>query len=507
MATRYDEVTYPGRPYPQTHPARLAAIQHLLGTKVAPPERCRVLELGCGDGSNLLAMATALPDSSFVGVDLAERAIAAGRELAAESQLTNVQLLHGELGSLDESLGLFDYVIAHGVYSWVPEQTRDDLLAACKRHLAASGVAFVSYSTYPGAHFRELVRDMMLFHAGGLTQPEQKVARGIELVRLIQQAHGSTPYGAVLEQELRRLSDGDPGYVFHDDFAEHNQPVYFSAFAEHAASHGLAFAAEASFGFFEDPRFSRDTIGPLRACASGDPLAEQQYLDFLRGTPFRQTLLCHGTSAAPSSYEAERLLSLFALGDLRPEREEPALASRVEERFLARDSLHVASDEPLTKALFFALGRAWPSALPVSELLAQAELLAGLPVAVGPALAARVKELGVALLRAAAARLIAISASPPRFVSVATERPCASGLARAQAKRGPLVINLRHALIRLEDERLRRLVVLADGTRTRAELARALSEQAAPARSTPPLELEELERVLNEVARRALLIA
>jgi hypothetical protein len=452
-------------------------------------------------------MATSLPDSCFVGVDLAERAIAAGRELAAESQLVNVQLLHGELSQLDDSLGFFDYVIAHGVYSWVPEQTRDDLLAACKRHLSASGVAFVSYSTYPGAHFRELVRDMMLFHAGGLTQPEQKVARGIELVRLIQQAHGSTAYGAVLEQELERLSLGDPGYVFHDDFSEHNQPVYFSAFAEHAAAHGLAFAAEASFGFFEDPRFSADTIRPLQACASGDPLAEQQYLDFLRGTPFRQSLLRHGTSAPRSGYEPERLLSLFAMGDLRPERNQPSLASKEHERFVTRDTMQVGSDEPLAKALFFALGRAWPRAVPISELLAEAELLAELPAAVGPALAARVKELGVTLLRAAAARLIAIVASPPRFVSVATERPCASALARAQAKRGPLVINLRHALIRLEDDRLRRLVALADGTRTRSELARSLAEQAAPAATTPGADLEELDRALNKAARRALLVA
>jgi tRNA G46 methylase TrmB len=142
--TAYDEVAYRGRPQLQTHPASLGAYAQLLQLDPAAPERCRVLELGCGDGANLLGLAAALPESTFVGVELAENAVSAGTELARESGLSNVSLQHGDLTALDPKLGTFDYVIAHGVYSWVPAPVRDALLGAFARHHAPSGVAFVS---------------------------------------------------------------------------------------------------------------------------------------------------------------------------------------------------------------------------------------------------------------------------------------------------------------------------------------------------------------------------
>jgi len=75
----YDEVPYPGLPLPQTHPSQLATLGFLHGLEPAPVERCRVLELGCGDGGNLIPMALDLPESEFVGIDLSAPAIATGR--------------------------------------------------------------------------------------------------------------------------------------------------------------------------------------------------------------------------------------------------------------------------------------------------------------------------------------------------------------------------------------------------------------------------------------------
>jgi tRNA G46 methylase TrmB len=67
--TAYDEVLYPSYTHNQTHPDRLATIATLFGLTPAPVERCRVLELGCGNGSNLVPMAYGLPGSEFVGID------------------------------------------------------------------------------------------------------------------------------------------------------------------------------------------------------------------------------------------------------------------------------------------------------------------------------------------------------------------------------------------------------------------------------------------------------
>src|SRR5215207_3165377 len=77
--TPYDQVIYPGNPVPQSHPDRLATLATLYGMRPAPVPHCRVLELGCGIGGNLTALACQWPDSAFVGIDLSARSIEIGQ--------------------------------------------------------------------------------------------------------------------------------------------------------------------------------------------------------------------------------------------------------------------------------------------------------------------------------------------------------------------------------------------------------------------------------------------
>ncbi len=162
--TAYDEVPYPSLAHVQTHPDRLATIAALFGLQTAPVEKCRVLELGCGDGTNLISMAYGLPNSEFVGIDAAGRAIAEGNEMIRDLSLDNVRLQQLDLMEFDAGGEPFDYIIAHGVYSWVPDPVRDRILAICSESLSPNGVAYVSYNSYPGGHIRDMVREMMLFH-------------------------------------------------------------------------------------------------------------------------------------------------------------------------------------------------------------------------------------------------------------------------------------------------------------------------------------------------------
>jgi SAM-dependent methyltransferase len=484
----YDEVEYPGRPYVQTHPGVLATCGHLLRLSPAAPERCRVLEFGCGDGANLLGMAAALPDSTFVGVDLAASAIRAGTELARESGLTNVSLHHGDLTALDPGLGEFDYVVAHGVYSWVPAPVRDALLAAFGRHLGPAGIGFVSYATYPGAHLREIVREMMQYHSREGGEPLQRVAQGIDFVRFVRNTQGASAYGSMLADELKRIAERDPSYVFHDDFAPCHEPVYFRQFAAHAAAHGLAFATETSLGLLPNAGLPGAAHKSLEIYSQGDPIAREQYLDFTRGTAFRQSLLCRATATPQADEHEERMLSLFVYSDLQAQSPKPDIASRKKERFVTLQGQNAETDEPLIKAIFATLARARPRALQISDLLAQAEALAGLAPAQGEARAARIRPVAGMLLGAAAGRLLTIVASPPRHAVAPSERPSASALVRAQARRGSLVTTLRHDGIRIEP-RLRALVRLADGTRTLDELRTTLAQPKSDGKPEVPNEL------------------
>ena len=160
--TLYDEVEYPSRSFSQTHPARAAAIGTLLGMTPPSPASCRVLEVGCGSGWNLIPMAAALPEARFEGFDLAQSAIESAKRDAASLGLSNLRFEHLDLMNLPADFGQFDYIIAHGFYSWVPAPVRLKLLDLCQKHLAPNGLAFVSFNAYPYARLRLMWREMML---------------------------------------------------------------------------------------------------------------------------------------------------------------------------------------------------------------------------------------------------------------------------------------------------------------------------------------------------------
>src|SRR4051812_4905588 len=128
--TVYDDVPYSNHPYAQTHPDRLATVAILHGLEPPDPFHARVLEVGCGAGGNLLAMAAATPGIRAVGVDLSRASVEAGRAAASAIPLTNVELHEADVRALTAApLGGFDYIIAHGLYSRVPPDAQDALLA------------------------------------------------------------------------------------------------------------------------------------------------------------------------------------------------------------------------------------------------------------------------------------------------------------------------------------------------------------------------------------------
>ncbi|HEX2880035.1 MAG TPA: class I SAM-dependent methyltransferase, partial [Polyangiaceae bacterium] len=472
---------------------------------------CRVLELACGDGINVISMGTALPHSEFVGIDLAARAIAAGQELITETGLRNVTLHAGDASSLSADLGKFDYVIAHGVYSWVDDTVRDGLIQSIQEHLAPNGIAYISFSCFPGAYFRQLAREMMSFHTGKLADPAARLAHGIDFLRFARESHGlKSAYAFALDQEIARVTKADPGYVFHDDFSEHNTPVYFAEFAAHLAEHQLRYISDATYDFFVDTRLSTAVRQRLTAHAAGDPIAEQQYLDFVRGTPFRQALVCHRDTAIDNDLDARRLLPLFTRGALQPTISEPNLLDRSKVCFKARTGPELETDEPIAKALLFEVSQAWPAPRRVADLCETAlqrvaQSLSGTAAADDYAL----RVLARTLLSAAAGQILSLWAGELPFAPRCADRPVSSPLARAQARRSDLVTSLRNVTIRLADRPARELLMLSDGSRTREQLLHALQDRFAEENgfSASSFTLQTLDDTLQGLADRGFMLS
>jgi len=450
--TAYDRVPYPGHPFAQTHPDRLATVATLFGLRPAHPASCRLLELGCGDGGNLVPMAYALPSSAFCGVDLSPRAIAHAGELRDALGLANVELHRADLTALPQ-LGAFDYVVAHGVYSWIAPEARDALLAACRAHLAPGGVAYVSYDVMPGGHVREITRQILRWHLRDVDGPAERIAGARGLLRALADAGQ--------EQAAWALDQGDPA-LYHDELAPHHEAILFTDFVAHARRHELDFLAEADV-------FEMQAAGLPAEYAAGDVIAREQYLDFFKGRMFRQTLLCHAgvERREPTGAVVRGMLAATPaqpVGELGP--------GRVE--FRGPRGATITTDHDAVKAALVALGDAWPRAVPVAELDGDA-----------------VCE---ALLRAYAVNLVQLHVWAPGIAAAPSERPVASALARLQAAAGSRITNLRHGTIDVPDELGRRLITLLDGTRDRAALLRELGRPA-----------DELERSLEGLARIAVL--
>lgn len=165
----YNQVSYLSLSYAQSHPDRLATVATILGLKPPPVEHCPVLEVGCASGGNIIPMAVGLSESEFVGIDYASRQIAQGRAMVDALQLENLVLIERDILDLDADLGQFDYIIAHGVFSWVPRQVQEKLLEVCSRTLTPNGIAYVCYNTFPGWHHSGMMREMMMYRTRSIS--------------------------------------------------------------------------------------------------------------------------------------------------------------------------------------------------------------------------------------------------------------------------------------------------------------------------------------------------
>jgi methyltransferase-like protein/2-polyprenyl-3-methyl-5-hydroxy-6-metoxy-1,4-benzoquinol methylase len=490
--TSYDVVPYLDRSHTATHPDRLATVARLLAMEPAPVEAARVLELGCAGGGNLIPMADALPGSTFVGVDLSRRQIEQGQAAIAELGLENLTLRHANLADVDESFGAFDYILVHGVFSWVPFEVQERILAICRRNLAEQGVAYVSFNTLPGWYAKLYVRDMMLHAVRHVTDPQARLRKSREMLYQVAglvappegAERGLSPYAAAIQTEAEIVRQQDDDYIFHEYLEDDNRPMYLHEFVRRAAGHGLQYLGDADRGLT-----AIDALGPEVAAAirqlHGDVVEQEQFLDFLTNRTFRCTLLCHAEVALNRSVTADRLKPLFVRASLRAAAEGgPNLASAEMETFENEGrTATVGVSHPVTKAALVALADVWPRALAFPDLLARAcaAVYADPGLAENKAVRAREAEsLALNLLRIHVhnGEVVSLHSHAPCLPARVPERPLASRSARHEVLLRGNVTNRYHQGIRL-NELAWHLLPFLDGTRDHAALADLIAANTA----------------------------
>jgi SAM-dependent methyltransferase len=494
----YDRVLYPTAAFPQTHPDRLAVIGTLLGMNPRDVEHCRVLELGCGDGGNLVPMAYGLPGSQFVGVDLAAKPVSIAQERVKRAGLTSIRVQQMDLMELGSDFGVFDYIIAHGLYAWVPEPVQEKVLAICRANLAPNGIAFVSYNTNPAGQIRQILREIIAFQETRVPASGNRVLQARDTIaRILQVAMPGSHWKALLEDEFRRNFGRDDEFVYHDDLTSSFLPLSFHAFVERAARSGLQYMSDADMGDLADEEMSDEAQAALESLADGNFVAYQQYLDFARCRQFRRSLLCHAEITLRRQGILESLKKVLVASPLRVSGNQ--LDGTVEFSDF-RTGGTIKTDNRALIAAIRHLEAIWPHAERFENL--QNAILGSAPIEQRPELSF---DLAKAFLRLADAHLVDCRSYHFPLAAAVSEMPTASLLARLMVNDSGLITTQFHTNVKFEDSASRKLLILLDGTRDRSALAATLLTGSEKEISEE--RLRNIEGYLETLYRMGLLVA
>jgi methyltransferase-like protein/protein-L-isoaspartate O-methyltransferase len=493
----YDLVPYQSHSYSASHPRRLSVIARLFGLNPHPISSARVLEIGCASGGNLIPIAAAFPGSHCVGIDYSARQIADGQRDIAALGLENVRLEHFSVADITPEFGQFDYIICHGVFSWVSPDIQKHILRVSKENLAENGIVYVSYNTLPGWNSIKSLRDMMLYHTAQFADPAMKVTEAVRMLRFALEASQGqdTAWSRAIEQELKTLETAGGWYLYHDHLESQNNPVYFHQFAQMAADVGLQYAGESVITtMFVDnlPTATADTLRKIK-----EIVRQEQYMDFVRNRRFRMTLLTHANHIIKPAIANDSLLDFhLTSNELAPDFDPTAQDWSVDtDRSFGKGSVvtHTASGA----MALLVLHESGNTPIAATDLITQAAARLG-QTDEAPVKKALL-EVGVRLLFHG--RLIPHE-GPYGDAAMVAEKPEIWPLARYQAKTHGYVTSLRHDTVNI-DQIMRELIPLVDGTRSIDEII----DEFAKTLATKGANFEEGGAVVTQLTRQREIVA
>jgi SAM-dependent methyltransferase len=231
----YGARAYPAMSHPLSDPAVSAVAALLGGLHVKQPSAARILEIGCSSGHNLIPLAMRWPEARLVGIDFSLPAIEQARELAAIAGVQNLEFHAADLREFRHEGEPYDIIIAHGFFSWVPDEVKTALLGFCARHLAPAGIATISFNAEPGwrARFPVIHKTRAILQAGA-----QDEMAALALLREVTDA--DSPDIAIIDDMMAK----GPSILPFDDFAPVNDPWPLEKFVGTAAAAGLRWLGE-----------------------------------------------------------------------------------------------------------------------------------------------------------------------------------------------------------------------------------------------------------------------
>lgn len=495
----YDDVPYTSHAYAESHPDRLAVVARMSGWRAPEVDGAHVLELGCGVGGNLLAMAEQLPRATLVGVDRSRRQIEIARDVARAIELANVTLHDASFDEIDLPAASFDFVIAHGVYSWISVDARRALLRVVARSLTPSGVAYVSVNTLPGWYERLAARDWLRFAE---STPALGASGRDALAWLKERASPElATYRSQLDRVAARLAETERAYLTHEYLSDEHHPELVTTVLDEATDAGLRYLGD---GIPSETAVELLDDDAQRRARGLDAAGTQQLVDFVKNTSFRRALFVRADASAERGWSWPERLDPRAIDSLR-------IASRLRstpdpsggaDRIDGPDgAVHVF--DPAARAALRELSRVAPRSLPFDDLCRRVASATG-TADVRDAVRSELFDLWLAIGG------LDLHAFEP-LIAPASERPKARALARHRAERGGVITNAWHQEVRLVEDVVRFVLARLDGTRARDRVAREVRDAQSSGALAPDATGLDAAALVNAsvelLAKSALLIA
>lgn len=466
----YDTIPYESLPFAETHPQRLSLLGRFFGIATTDPDNCRFLELGSASGGNLIPMAWYNPRCEFVGIELEAKQVAAGQKIIDATGLQNIQLLQGDIAEIGHELGEFDFIVTHGVYSWIPDQVRAAMLQLYKKCLKPNGIGYISFNTRPGWHARSMIREMLMYHLRDTADPVDRLNRALTYIDMMVDVHSAldTAQSRYLLEEFRYMQTAHPSYVFHEFLEEYNQAFFFRDFVTDIGHHQLRFLCESQLGSMFASRYG----AKAEACVDNYPdiTEQEQYLDYFSQRTLRQSLICHQQVTPDYDIDLSILDTLACNSNLKP----PArldLRNNRPQSFVSASGKQYEITDPIARLMLQSIYQSYPDAVFLNQVLAdvQQEFLTKTREQAPTENADWQTEI-FSLFASDALQLVQ---SEVRFDRTIRDTPCAHELARSQVMSGQQPVSPWLETINL-DTFARQLLVYLDGSRNLDMLAEQL---------------------------------
>lgn len=430
----YDQVPYESFPYALTHPLHLKTIGSLFGMTPVDPSKAKVLELGCAAGGNIIPLALKYPKAHFVGVDLSEVQIKEGQKHIKALGIKNLDLKCVSIADIDKSYGTFDYIICHGVLSWVPENVSSAIFDICSSSLSPNGMAYISYNTLPGWNMVRSIRDMMLYHSNMFSDKGHKVQQARLLLDFVKDslAETKTPYAEFLKSEATLLAQQPDAYILHEHLEENNRQFYFHEFMEEASKRSLQYVGDTNLASMFMGNLPAKVVEKLQAVT--DIVRSEQYMDFINNRRFRGTILCHNKVSLNRSLQMESIKNFFMHMRIIPAKPISEIdlndSTNVVDFYLnGNKDTPISTSSPGMKAVLYAFAENFNHPLDVDELakIATAKLKNANKENI-------ILEIINNAMRLVLSGYINISSDKPQHINKIESKPKASELVRYQAE-------------------------------------------------------------------------